>query len=287
MKDETSLLQKLEKRRAKYEQLHDITDLIGIRIITYFTHDVQVVANLINDYFKIDQLNSIDKRMIVQPDQFGYLSLHYIIEVPKKDVSEAINEYWKVEIQIRTILQHAWAEIEHRYGYKLNKQVPWEIGRTFSRVSSLLETADIEFENIRRRMEDYEREIKEDLLTKPFNVEINNDILKLFLQTTNKQYKVKFAFHENDLDDIAIERIVHMLKHLGITTIGQLQTELDKNVHALTKYHALFKLSLTNYLETLCHYLVYQTRSKSFIHDYFSIFFPNDVLTIDDIKEAN
>jgi len=75
------------------------------------------------------------------------LPLHYVASLISE--REKLTEYKrfagiKVEIQIRSTLQHAWAEIEHDIGYKGENSVPDSLKRNFSRVAALLEVADIE-----------------------------------------------------------------------------------------------------------------------------------------------
>ena len=112
----------LEKKilaKQKYEFLDDITDIVGIRIITYFEDEVDKVAKVVEEEFDIDRENSVDKREI-DTDRFGYRSLYYVASLKKSRT--ILSEYsdfetFKFEFQIRSILQHSWAEIEHDLGY--------------------------------------------------------------------------------------------------------------------------------------------------------------------------
>lgn len=138
--------------------MEQITDLAGIRLITHYEDDVDRVAQIIESEFVVDAVNSIDKRKALDPDRFGYLSLHYVISL--RDDRAALKEYrsfegLKAEVQIRSILQHTWAEIEHDTGYKSDVEVPKHIRRRFSRLAGLLELADQEFIGIREALRDY------------------------------------------------------------------------------------------------------------------------------------
>jgi ppGpp synthetase/RelA/SpoT-type nucleotidyltranferase len=140
VKNEQSFKEKLSRKNNKYESLEDITDIVGIRIITYYADDVDTIAKIIEEEFDIDYENSIDKRKVLDPDRFGYLSLHYVIKLNKNRL--LLTEYrkyakCKAEVQIRSILQHAWAEIEHDSGYKSSLDVPIEI-KIVKRSTSLI-----------------------------------------------------------------------------------------------------------------------------------------------------
>jgi ppGpp synthetase/RelA/SpoT-type nucleotidyltranferase len=137
VKTPSSLERKILKRPMGYESLDAIHDLSGIRITTYFADEVDRVAELIIREFEIDEQNSIDKRRTLDPDRFGYLSLHFVASI--KNPRDELPEYarfagTKIEIQIRSILQHAWAEIEHDLGYKTAHAIPDSVRRQFAKV---------------------------------------------------------------------------------------------------------------------------------------------------------
>jgi ppGpp synthetase/RelA/SpoT-type nucleotidyltranferase len=151
-KTKNSLENKIVSAGHKYDRLEKITDLAGIRIITYYEDQIDQVANFIRQEFCVDEENSVDKRKMLAPDRFGYLSLHLIVNLSAERAGLPEYEQFKkckVEIQIRSILQHAWAEIEHDLEYKNQANVTDETRRHFSRLAGLLEFADLEFEKIR------------------------------------------------------------------------------------------------------------------------------------------
>lgn len=143
--------------RKEYRELDEITDLLGLRIITLFTNDVSIIENIIKREFEIDAENCIDKRFNVNPAEFGYSSLHLVALLNADRL--ALTEYkkfegMKFEIQIRTILQHAWSEIEHDFIYKPHSTVPFAVRRLFYRMAALLESADEDFQRARDIIEE-------------------------------------------------------------------------------------------------------------------------------------
>ncbi|MCR4765671.1 MAG: hypothetical protein K5856_05820 [Bacteroidaceae bacterium] len=157
LKTEKSLAGKLLLKGAKYHTIKDITDLVGLRIITFYSDDVDKVATIVNKMFDIDWKVSVDKRKLHQFNSFGYNSLHYICRLRTKDPD--INDI-RFEIQMRTALQHVWSTIEHDMGYKGNVIISDEYRRQFSRLSGMLELMDDEFSRLRNEITDYRRNVQ-------------------------------------------------------------------------------------------------------------------------------
>jgi len=131
------------------DPLRDITDQIGVRVITYVHGDVDAVAQLL-----ADQAVVLDDRDMGQETasegRFGYSSRHLLL-----DMDAALSAGQPVQVQIRTVLQHAWAEFEHDIRYKgtiPEEHVP-DLDRRFTLAAGLLELADREFSQIRDRLQ--------------------------------------------------------------------------------------------------------------------------------------
>ena len=140
------------------DPLREITDQIGIRVITYVHSDVQAVADLLQD-----QVVVYDDRDLGQETagegRFGYASRHLLVGLDPVREGQAGFELLRgrqAQIQIRTVLQHAWAEFEHDIRYKgtiPDEHVP-DFDRRFTLAAGLLELADREFSTIRDRLRD-------------------------------------------------------------------------------------------------------------------------------------
>lgn len=187
IKTSQSLAGKLERKGSKYRSLLDITDILGARVVTYFNDEVDVVADLVTKNFEIDWENSVDKRKLLDPDRFGYLSLHYICKIPEsmyKDPERPeINQY-RFEIQLRSALQDVWATIFHDTGYKSDFDVPRDYVRSMNRLAGLLEVADNEFKNIRDGLKSYREKIHKAIFEKRYSeVQLDADSFKSYLET--------------------------------------------------------------------------------------------------------
>jgi len=199
VKDKESLLKKVERKENKYSSIDEITDIVGIRIICFYSDDVDKIARIISDEFIVDEDNSVDKREELEPEQFGYASLHYVVQYNDKRSGMPEYENFKgirFEIQIRTILQHAWAEIQHGSGYKSEVEVPKKIRREFALLAGLLELADKEFSEIRENLEIYEEIVSGKLEKNEEDILIDKISLSNFISINKNLEKLNSAISE-------------------------------------------------------------------------------------------
>ncbi|MCY2736037.1 hypothetical protein OXA74_07980 [Klebsiella pneumoniae] len=233
VKTRKSLEGKINKKK-KYTSIADITDIIGIRIITHYADDVDKIAELVESEFLIDRDNSIDKRITIDPEKFGYLSLHYIASL--NETRTPLKEYEtykdiKAEIQIRSILQHAWAEIEHDIGYKSATGLPNDIKRYFSRLAGLLEIADDEFTKIKEKIILRRQEVSIELENGSGNTTLDVVALDEFLNKSKIIHEISLKFEEiYELflygKNKNLEYVLKGLELSGLNTIKQLNDAL-------------------------------------------------------------
>lgn len=146
-----SLEQKLSAQ-AGYRLLEDVADLCGVRIILVHLGDIVQVAELLRS-----ELDVVEEVLhgASRTDAFGYQSLHLVMRL--KEPRSTLPE-WSgcadlvAEIQIRTVLQHAWAVISHQFDYKSERAVPEQVRRRLFRVAALVETGDEILDGFRRHV---------------------------------------------------------------------------------------------------------------------------------------
>lgn len=142
---------------------------------------------------------------------------------------------------MRTILQHAWAEIEHDLGYKAPQGIPKSVRRRFSRLASLLETGDEEFKNIRDELETYAVNVKSEIPFSPSKVLIDRISLTAFIEqdaevqkleeTLADYLQVKLTDVTNDYTDARVEE----LQCVDLQTIEQLKSALKQKTDTIVR----------------------------------------------------
>jgi putative GTP pyrophosphokinase len=156
VKEEKSFLDKIV-RKSYTDPLDQIEDIVGVRVICYYNEDLALIDEIIKTQFSV--ISHSNKHQELEADQFGYTSNHYIIKL-KSEWLQTPNyrglEDLKVEIQVRTILMHAWAAISHKLLYKRQEDIPKEFKRKLNRLSALIELADEQFDDIKNIKIEYQ-----------------------------------------------------------------------------------------------------------------------------------
>ena len=246
VKSRKSLEDKIRRTDANYARLSDITDVAGVRITTYFSDEVDKIAEHLENEFAIVKEHSVDKRKTIDADRFGYLSLHYVVKLSGERLK--LTEYRRFpdlvcEIQVRSILQHAWAEIEHDLGYKSRIEVPQILRRRFSRLAGLLELADQEFVTIRDGLSEYQKNLPKEIRSSSTIVTLDKLSLTEFFNSNrlvkSLDEQIATMCGSRLIDDAElIERDLIHLNFLGIKNISELEAALkstEKFIPAFAK----------------------------------------------------
>ena len=161
------LLRLKQKEIAQSKSLVYLTDMMGIRMICAFLEDINLGLEQIKQIFEIKEVEvkGAEKKF----SEFGYESIHVLIKIPESCIPKLEGKYKDLlpitdeivcEIQIRTILQDAWAEVEHELIYKTEFN-PFDIPlrRKLASLNASLTLADITFQEIRDYQNKLQRKI--------------------------------------------------------------------------------------------------------------------------------
>lgn len=142
--------------------LREIHDMVGVRIIVQLPHEIQQVANMIKAQRSDFDCRSDREKDIgsVESGTYGYSSRHLLLKTRNEPTVRRFQERlgkpvvpsgnFTFEVQIRTILQHAWSEMEHDIRFKNTGKQVWspQLDRQFTATAAMLETVENYFTQI-------------------------------------------------------------------------------------------------------------------------------------------
>ncbi len=235
VKTEQSLAGKLELKGAKYNSMDDITDIVGLRVITFYTDDVDKVAVIVRKLFTVDWTNSVDKRKQHLVNSFGYNSLHYICRLPAELIDENASPLLgkiRFEVQMRTALQHVWSTIEHDTGYKGDVKIPPEYMRQFGRLAGMLELIDDEFSRLRTTLTDYLRQMQQLVASGHLDeVPLTDNNFRSFLELKpfDRLNQRIAAINQAELYPSPLMPFLLVLQDFGLETIGDVNKLIEQH----------------------------------------------------------
>lgn len=158
VKDINSLIAKAFFRGKKYKDpYNDITDKVGTRFVVLLVEDIRKIQNIIEqcDLWQYSRDRDFEKERLENPTFFEYQSVHYIVKNKEEMLVDkvVIPKNTPCEVQIRTLLQHAYAELTHNTTYKPLNQIPPEVHRIIARSMALIEATDELFSKASEIME--------------------------------------------------------------------------------------------------------------------------------------
>lgn len=216
VKDRKSLLDK-GARKGYSDPLAQADDIAGTRVVVLFQSDLPRVREIIESEFQV--LSVEDKVEGGDPTEFGYMSIHYIVALSEGHSGPRYDELRKLrcEVQVRTVVMDAWANVSHHLDYKSDQSLPRDLRRDFFALSGLFYVADQHFElffrEATRSRERAEEHVRGD---KP--AELNADTLAAFLE---RRYPDRGASW--GVSDLVDELVRH-----GYTTTDQVGRALDR-----------------------------------------------------------
>lgn len=222
IKEFDSFVEKISRKKYS-DPFEENEDFCGIRIIVYYQKDIQIIQEIINREFDI--LESTVKTDQLAVNEFGYRSNHFMVKI-KEGWLVAPNyrglKEIKIEIQIRTILMHTWAEVEHKLAYKNKDQVPKELQRQLSILSAKFEESDDQFQKLKDDIERYRDDIKLSVESHgivPEKSELNYDSLIALLDYYLRGYPRNRSNATNLLirlnaEQLSIEDVEELLKRI-------------------------------------------------------------------------
>lgn len=237
VKTEQSAKRKLASPDGSYQGFSSLHDLLGLRVTCYFSDDIDRIVEILEREFLVDPSRSVDKGKELGTKEFGYRSVHRVAQMSQDRAGLAEYDRYKslrFEIQIRTVVQHAWAEIEHDLGYKQDT-IPEPMSRRFSMLAGVLELVDYEFMALRDQLEKYERDADQAAMTKTTDMSLDLATLSSIIKHDDALYRldkeIAASAHRGlrvgPPDNTYLEKRLQSLRSVGVNSITEVRQALE------------------------------------------------------------
>lgn len=213
LKDNDSLIAKALYRNKNYNNPYDdITDKVGLRVVLLLNTDTKSVEDIIVscDFWDYSLDRNFEEEKRSKPYEFNYQSIHCIVRPSDKAIGQhsSLNKSMACEVQIRTILQHAYAELTHDTIYKPNVPISADIKRAASKSMALIEASGDYFETANNIIS---------TLTEN-RLKILNNLSELYYELIGNNYKpsplsdVIITFYYNKIENDTLDAIRDLLQ---------------------------------------------------------------------------
>jgi ppGpp synthetase/RelA/SpoT-type nucleotidyltranferase len=220
----------LEESETEYEIRNHITDILGVRVVCLYESNIQAVVSALRSSFDVVDVTDKTKELEEKEDRFGYKGLHLDLRLDAK--RKKLPEYEKLsefqfEVQVRTIAQDAWSEIDHKLKYK--KDLPRDLKRRVYNLAGLFELADREFDSI--------RQATDDLVAESLRQDSEDGALAEHLSPFNFLRLMKAYFPSYQFEEHKIEGFVDEIRDINPDiTYGQVVDAMDDHFDRVQEY---------------------------------------------------
>jgi putative GTP pyrophosphokinase len=261
LKENKELIKKAFYRNKDYsDPYNDITDKIGTRFVVLLVEDIEEIKKIIeeNEHWNYSEDRDFEEERNKQPELFTYQAVHYIVrnklEIDRNGTKILSNT--PCEIQIKTILQHAYSELTHDSIYKPgNLKIPPNIHRHVARSMALIETTDKIFSNVNKKINKMENEF-------------NNIIAEI--STIGELDKSKY---DKDINSLLFENYKELINKSEIKRVVEFfnnKTNLRESIIKNSSENLLFSQPIIFILYYLFSNQTHLTKSKWILSSYYS-----------------
>ncbi|MDF2667082.1 MAG: hypothetical protein K0R81_2932 [Microbacterium sp.] len=234
VKEKKSYLEKI-LRKSYSDPVSEVEDLVGARIVCLYVSDLDDVIARVSNLF--DVIDTEDKLNSGPTDAFGYMSMHLICKIPDSlsGPRYAGLHAIKFEVQIRTILMDAWANVSHHLAYKGDASIPDGLRRDFHALAGLFYVADSHFEMLSARAKDADDDAQRatskegDHSSSP--TPLNRSTLQAYIDRT---YADRQSIQPTDSESVS--ELVEELAEYGYTSIEEVHEAISPHAQAILEY---------------------------------------------------
>lgn len=199
--------------RKEYSRpFEENTDFVGLRVILYLPRDIAAVLTVLRDEF--DVVEDEDTTGRLAEHEFGYRSHHLLLHIREEWMSTPSFRGLRriaAEVQVRTLMMHAWADMAHNLEYKSTDQVPTALRRRLFLLSAKIEEVDQQFEDLVTEVEGYRRTVAEEAAQRGHfdpTLELNLDTFKEL---------IAFFFPNREPHEVMTQELYQEVMRFGLT----------------------------------------------------------------------
>lgn len=239
-KEVDSFREKITRAGKVYDNpLADLSDLCGARVIVYYKDDVEKVDAMLASQFSVIERVTIHQQDSLDADRFGYLSSHFVVKLDEK--RHNLDEWkfaikFRAEIQVRTVIQHAWSAVSHALQYKKETAIPSRLRRRLFRIAGLFELADEEFVGIRDAKEQLSNAAAAAFANGNQNIPITSESLIELVADREAMSNViadakaiGLGVEDTGDEENAFPEIYEISRRLGLNNIGDIASYLKED----------------------------------------------------------
>jgi putative GTP pyrophosphokinase len=225
-----SFLEKIQ-RKSYRDPVSEITDFAGVRVVCLYVDDLERLEKVIAENF--ETVEKIDKLTNKKSDQFGYGAIHFIVRLGKNASGARYDDLKNLvcEIQTRTVLQDAWAIIDHHLVYKNESSIPTVLRSRLNRLAGDFESSDQKFSDLRTEREEYLRKVADS--------EINSEeFLENELNLDSFVRYAQWKFHELPAGTEVLDVPFYLkpLMEMNLRSLGDLDEIVNRGVSSYAFY---------------------------------------------------
>lgn len=233
----------LIKKYGHADPVNQFTDLCGARVIAQTLQQVDAVKQFIEQNFII--LERDDKGLLLGDDRFGYRDMHYLIQLrpergdalgfTKEEAGEVGNA--TAEVQVRSLVQHAWADILHDRMYKAPLKVSAQAKRTGALLAAIMEEGERNFGQLANELDGMA--VNYSAYARPQDVENEIEVHKLLLQSEKDRIRNLQEPGKAEAQDLAASREEQARIALRLTRMVESKGKWDEAVDYLQEFEAI------------------------------------------------
>ncbi len=252
---------------------NQIMDFAGVKVVLYLPSELEETINIFENLFNEDILRSESENKVERLgiDSVGYLSVHYVIEFHAKDSMHRELNNLKCEIQIRTILEDAWAQIFHDRLYKNYYLVDPKIERQVNLLSGSLELIDDTINSLAKTFDKVNGNInaKEFQYLLDENINATNLVKYFNILFKTKSYRL-FSFEQTmeTLSSFDISTLRDLDRYVTPNFINKIKASgIDINIDRVVRYILIIQ-NYTKFFDNLTHTFTIDNSTYEFLNGY-------------------